>query len=87
MRFYVYVDMLLDPFPISILINESTITERVYINCHLSLSHRLTYVDLVELDIFDFDVILGIDLVNYCYSYIDCRTRVIMFQFPKEPIL
>ena len=68
MRFEVCVDMLLDPFPISTLINEYTITERVYRNCHVSLSHRLIDVDLVELDVFDFDVILGTDLVNYCYS-------------------
>ena len=66
MRFEVCVDMLLDPFPISTLINESTITELVYGNCHVSFSHRLTFVHLIDLDIFDFDVILGIELIKYC---------------------
>ena len=35
----------------------------------------------------DFDVILGMDWLYFCYSSIDCRTRVVKFQFPNEPIL
>ena len=51
------------------------------------LPNRVTLVDLVELDMFDFDIILDIDWLHDCFASIDCRTRVVKFQFPNEPIL
>ena len=35
----------------------------------------------------DFDVILGMDWLHSCYALVDCRTRIVHFQFPDEPIL
>ncbi|WMV45761.1 hypothetical protein MTR67_039146 [Solanum verrucosum] len=35
----------------------------------------------------DFDVILGMGWLHSCYASIDCRTRLIKFKFPNEPIL
>ena len=35
----------------------------------------------------DFDVILGMDGLHSCYASIDCRTRIVSFQFPDEQIL
>ncbi len=43
--------------------------------------------DLVEIDMVDFDVILGMDWLHACYASIDCRTRVVKFQFPNEPVI
>ena len=40
------------------------------------LPNRVTYVELVEFDMFDFDVILGTDLLHDCFASIDCITRV-----------
>ena len=48
--------------------------------------NRVTYVALVEHDIFDFDVILGMDWLHACFASIDCKTRVVNFNFPNEPI-
>ena len=44
-------------------------------------------VVLVEFDMFEFDVILGMGCLNACFASIDCRTRVVKFQFPNEPFL
>ena len=35
----------------------------------------------------NFDVILGMDWLYDSYASVDCRTRVVKFQFPNEPIL
>ena len=35
----------------------------------------------------DFDLILGMDWLHVCFASIDCRTRVVMFKFPNEPVL
>ena len=44
-------------------------------------------VDLVELNMVDFDVILGMNLIHACYASIDCRTRVVKFQIPNESVI
>ncbi|WMV25255.1 hypothetical protein MTR67_018640 [Solanum verrucosum] len=66
---------------------ESILARRVYKNFPVSLPHRVTHVDLVKLDMLDFDVILGMDWLNSCCASIDCRTRVVKFLFPNDHIL
>ena len=51
------------------------------------LPNRVSYVDLVELCMFDFDIILVLDLLHAHFSSIDCRTRVVIFKFPNEHIV
>ncbi|WMV10110.1 hypothetical protein MTR67_003495 [Solanum verrucosum] len=43
--------------------------------------------DLIELDMVDFDVILCMVWLHACYASVDCRTRVVKFQIPNEPVL
>ena len=38
------------------------------------LPNRVSYVNLVELDMLDFDVILGMYWFHSCFASIDCRT-------------
>ncbi|KAG5576253.1 hypothetical protein H5410_056387 [Solanum commersonii] len=64
-----------EPFCVSTLIGESILAERVYRDCVISINHKSTMADLVELYMVDFDVIL------------DCRTRVVKFQTPNEPVI
>ena len=51
------------------------------------LLNRVSHVDLVELHMLDFDVILGMDWLHARFESIDCRTRVVRFNFQNEPIL
>ena len=63
------------------------VARRVFRSRSISLPNRVTLVYLVELDMVDFDVILGMDWLHACFASIDCITRVVNFQFPNEPIL
>ncbi|XP_049356909.1 uncharacterized protein LOC125821531 [Solanum verrucosum] len=74
MRFDVHPKELLEPFLVSSPVCDSVVAKRVYKRCPISLSHRVTFVDLVELDMLDFDVILGMDWLHDFYASIDCRT-------------
>ena len=40
---------------------DSGVAKRFYRKCHVMITNTATLVDLVELDMFDFDIILGID--------------------------
>ena len=71
----------------SIPVDDSIVTKRVYRNYPIMLPNRVSYVDLVELDMLDFDIIFGMDWLHACFSSTDCRTRVVRFNFPNEPIV
>ncbi|KAH0695863.1 hypothetical protein KY289_013345 [Solanum tuberosum] len=87
MKFDVLPETLKEHFFVSTPVGDSVIAKRVYKGCPISLSNRVTLVDLVELEMLDLDVILGIDWLHACFASIDYRTRVVKFQFPNEPIV
>ena len=86
-KFDMSPDILHKPFIVSTSVGESVVAKRVYINCPIMFPNRVTYVELVELDMFDFDVILSMDWLHACFASIDCRTRIVKLNFPNDPIL
>lgn len=50
-----------DPFSISTLVGDFVVSWRVYRGFVVSVAGRETLVDLIELDMVDFDVILGME--------------------------
>lgn len=44
-------------------------------------------VDLIELNMVNFDVIVTINWLYACYASIDCRTQVLKFNVPNEPVI
>lgn len=46
-----------------------------------------TLMDLIELDMLDIDVILGMDWLYSCYTSLDCWTRNVIFKFSNESII
>ena len=67
----------------STLVGESVIAKRVYKNRPISFANRVSNVDLVELHMLDFDIILGMDWLQDSFATIECRTRVVRFNFPN----
>ena len=43
--------------------------------------------DLIELEMVDFNVILGMDWIHVFYASIDCRTRLSSFRFLMSQLL
>ena len=80
-------DILNEPFIVTTQVGESVIDKSILRNCPIMVPNIVTYVELVELDIFDLDVILGMVWLHDFFAPIDCRTRVVKFNFPNEPIL
>lgn len=50
---------ILDPFSVSTPMGDSIMAKKVYRGCVVSICSRETLVDLIELDMLDFDIILG----------------------------
>uniref|UniRef100_M1DFX3 Gag-pol protein n=1 Tax=Solanum tuberosum TaxID=4113 RepID=M1DFX3_SOLTU len=79
--------LLVKTFEVSTPIGESIIARRVYHNCIVTICDRDTLADLVELQMVDFDVIMGMNWLASCYAMVDCRTKMVHFYFPKEAVL
>ena len=79
MNFEIILEKLSEPFSVSTPVGESILEERVFCDCHVFVSHKSAIIDLIELDMVDFDVILGMDWLHACYVSIDCRTQIVKF--------
>ncbi len=51
------------------------------------VSDREILVDLIELDIVAFDIILGMDWLQSCYATLDCGTHTITFKFLNKLVI
>lgn len=54
---------------------------RDFIGGVVSVEGKQTLVDLLELDIVDFDIILRMDWLHSSYASLDCRTCRVIFRF------
>jgi len=79
-------ELLVKPFEVSTPIGESIIATRGYRYCIVTICDRDTLADFIELEMVDFDVIMGMDWLASCYAMVDCRTKMVHFHFPKETV-
>ncbi|XP_070026298.1 uncharacterized protein [Nicotiana sylvestris] len=80
-------EQLSEPFLVSTPVGESVKVTRVYRGCIVSVQGRNTKADLIELEMVDFDVIMGMDWLSSCYAMLDCHAKIVRFQFPNEEVL
>ena len=57
--------VLMVPFSVTTFIGDAVMARRVFRSFLISLTHKFTLVELVELDMVDFDVILGNRFVEF----------------------
>ena len=63
------------------------VTSRKLKNCHVIISYGDMLVDLVLLDLQDFDVILGMDWLASYHAYVDCFGKLVTFNILGQPEL
>ncbi|XP_070009247.1 uncharacterized protein [Nicotiana sylvestris] len=80
-------EQLSEPFLVSTPVGEFVKVTRVYRGCIVSVQGRNTKVDLIELEMADFNVIMCMDWLSSCYAMLDCRAKIVNFQFPNEEVL
>ena len=68
-----------EPILVSTPVGDSIVAQKVYKKCPVTVLHRVLLADLIELDMVDFDVTLGMEWLYSCYTSIDCCTRVVNF--------
>ena len=65
------------PIRVSTPVGESVVVEKVYRSCLVNFVGRNTYVDLVILEMDDFDVILGMTWLSPQFAILDCNAKTV----------
>ena len=63
-QFSVSLKTLSEPFSVSTQVGDPVIARRVYINYPVTVSQKVTSANLVQLEMVDLDVILGMDYLH-----------------------
>lgn len=84
-NFEIFTGILHERFIVSTTVGELVFPRTIHKNCPIMLLNRVFYVNLVEHNMFEFDIILGICWFHACFASFDCRTRVVRVKFPNEP--
>ncbi|XP_070032181.1 uncharacterized protein [Nicotiana tomentosiformis] len=70
-------DSFSSPVYVSMLVGDSIVVDRVYRSCLFILGDFETRVDLLFLNMVDFDVILGIDCLSPYHAILDCHAKMV----------
>lgn len=71
-KFCIAAESLHLPFVVSTPFGESILSKRVYLGCTVDIVDRQISIDLVELDVVNLDVIIGIDWLASYYANVEC---------------
>ncbi|XP_075080099.1 uncharacterized protein LOC142165444 [Nicotiana tabacum] len=85
LRFSRQPELLNDPFLVATHVGESLLAEYVYRSCQIRVEGRDTLVDLIVLDMIDFDMLMGMYWSSSCYAIVDCHAKIVRFEIPNEP--
>ena len=70
---------------VSMPIGKSFLTTKVVKNDSIVIRGRKLHVDLILLELHDFDIILGMDWLATHYALVDCFVKKATFRIPREP--
>lgn len=87
MEFGIEQEQLQESLYASTPVGEFNLAAQVYRDCIITLRCRDTVVDLIELRMVYFYVIMGMDWIYSCLTKLDFRNKTVRFKFPNEPVI
>ena len=80
-------DVLSSPLIVLTPIGEVYSINRVFPRCEVCIEDEILLVDLVELEILEFDVILGMDWLSAHHTILECFNKVVTLSIPSKPVI
>ncbi|WP_311768915.1 hypothetical protein, partial [Proteus mirabilis] len=78
-------ESLAEPIHVSTPVGESLVVDQILRSCLVTIQGCDTRVDLILLDMVDFDVILGIDWLSPYRAVLDCFSKTVTLAIPGIP--
>src|SRR5215813_11311674 len=74
--------------PLSVMtpVGRAIVADRVIPSCTVQVGESEYPVNLILLDMLEFDIILGMDWLSSCYATVDCRQKSVMFRHLARPV-
>ncbi|XP_015159833.1 uncharacterized protein [Solanum tuberosum] len=83
-----HCDLIDMPIRVSTPISESVIVEKVYRSCLMTYVGSNPYVDLIIIEMVDFDVILGMTWLSPNFAILDCNAKTVTLAKPgTDPLV
>ena len=83
-----HCELLVIPIRVSTPVGESVIVEKVYRSCLVTFMGSNTHVDLVILEMVDFNVILGMTWLSPNFAILDCNAKTVTLAKPgTDPLV
>ncbi|KAL0416064.1 UNVERIFIED_CONTAM: Transposon Tf2-12 polyprotein, partial [Sesamum latifolium] len=77
-------ELLDEPYRVATPGDKILVTNLIYRNCTVGIENAKLIVDLIRINIREFDVILGMDWLAKHFAHMDCRNKVINFHPPTN---
>ncbi|XP_077223413.1 uncharacterized protein LOC143857026 [Tasmannia lanceolata] len=65
-------------------VGKDLMTDRISKTCPIRIGDKELLADLILLELYDFDVILGMDWLLAHYALVDCNKKIVNFEIPGE---
>ncbi|XWS68815.1 hypothetical protein CRYUN_Cryun04dG0125100 [Craigia yunnanensis] len=69
------------------LVGEVYLINKVYLGYEVCTEDEILLVDLLELEILEFDVILGMDWLYTHHAILDCFCKTVTLNIPGKPVI
>ena len=80
-------DVLNSPLTMLTPVEEVYLINRFLSGCVVCIEDEILLVNLVELEILEFDVILGMDWLSAHHAVLDCFNKVVTLSIPGKPVI
>ncbi|XP_073014523.1 uncharacterized protein [Primulina eburnea] len=81
-------DILSEPLRVATPARKTIETQKVYRNCEICINEQTFEVELIQLNMVEFDIILGMDWLAKNHAVVDCQKKEIRLQtLTKEEVL
>ncbi|XP_038984477.1 uncharacterized protein LOC120111492 [Phoenix dactylifera] len=77
-------EKLVEPWHVATPLQKTEIVDTKYRDCITKIGERELETNLLQLDMQDFDIILGMDWMSQYHAHIDCYHKKVVFRIPGE---
>ncbi|XP_073222466.1 uncharacterized protein [Cicer arietinum] len=75
-----------EPLVVATPVGGNLLAKSVYRSCDITIDGKVLPVNLVVIDLIDFDVILGMDWLALHHVTLDCHNKVVKFEIPRQSV-
>nr|XP_027186082.1 uncharacterized protein LOC105852844 [Cicer arietinum] len=75
-----------EPLVVAKPVGGNLLAKSVYRSCDINIDGKVLPVDLVVIDLVDFDAILGMDWLALHHATLDCQNKMVKFEIPGQSV-